>query len=123
MGILSSLLVGIIANIASVYIVVNYVDGVSYTGGVMFFVIAGIVVWILNTFIKPLIKILSLPFVFFSAGLFLIVINGFLLWFLSYFLDILAFRDVALSFSNLGSYVIGAVVFGIVNWAISLITK
>ena len=57
------------------------------------------------------------------SGLFLIVINGFLLWLFAYIVDVAAFQNVTLSFPNLGSYAIGGLVFGLINWAERLILK
>lgn len=111
----------LILNALCLYAVIHYVDGVTYTGGWWFFLIGGVSMGVINSIIKPIIKIISLPLIFLSGGLFLIVINGFLLWFLSYFLSVAAFKDVAITFPNLGAYVIGAVVFGLVNFITNLI--
>lgn len=78
---------------------------------------------VLNSFVRPILKLLSLPLVFLTGGLFLIVINGFILWFLSYFLRILNFYDAALVFSDFSSYVIGAIVFGVINFVLNLFFK
>lgn len=115
--------IGIGLNALSLYLLMRILPEITYSGGAWFFVIAGAVLGLLNFFVKPLLKIVSLPLVALSGGLFLIVINGLLLWFTSYFLDILIFKDVALHFPNLGSYAIGAVVFGVINWAAHLIVK
>lgn len=116
-------LLGVVLNAGALYAVIRFVDGVTYTGGIMFFVLGGIFVGLVNLFAKPVLKAIALPFIFITGGLFLIVINGAVLWFLSYFLDVIQFRDVALTFPNLGSYAIGALVFGIVNWFENLILK
>lgn len=99
------------------------VTDIQYTGGLHFFVLGGVVLGLVNFFMKPLIKVLSLPFVILSGGLFLIVINMFVLWFLSYFIGIIEFRDVTFVFPNWATYVIGAIVFGITNWLLNLIIK
>lgn len=111
----------LILNVLCLYAVIHYVDGVTYTGGLWFFLVGGITMGVINSVVKPLIKLISLPLIFLSGGIFLIVINGFLLWFLSYFLSVAAFRDTAITFPNLGAYVIGALVFGLVNFITNLI--
>ena len=110
------IIIGILVNAGALYAVTEFVDGVTYTGGITFFIIGGILVGLINAIAKPVIKVLSLPFIFITGGLFLIVINAGVLWFLSYFLGVIEFRDVSLLFPNLGSYAIGAVVFGLVNF-------
>ena len=76
---------------------------------------------LINLFIKPLIKILSLPFVILTGGIFLVIINIGVLWLLKYFLEIIQFQNITIGFQSFTTYVIGALVFGIVNWAIHLI--
>jgi len=123
MGFIIKIIFGVALNGGALYAMIRLVDGVTYTGGITFFILGGIVIGFLNALIKPILRVLTLPFIFITGGLFLIVINGGLLWFLSYFLDVIQFRDVTLVFSNLGSYAIGALVFGIINWFENLILK
>lgn len=123
MGFLLTPLINIAINGVSLYLLTYIVDGVSYTGGIKFFVIGGLVLGLLNWIVKPILTILSLPFTFLTGGLFLIVINIVILWFLSYFLAVADFREVALSFSGWTDYAIGAIVLGVINWTSSLITK
>lgn len=113
----------ILLNALALFLLFKIVPEITYTGGAWFFIIAGLVLGILNSFVRPFLKILSLPLVFLTGGLFLIVINGFILWFLSYFLGVLNFYDVALVFPNFFSYVIGAAVFGVINFVINLFFK
>jgi len=120
-GFLIKLSLDLILNGVCLYAVIHFVDGVAYTGGLWFFLIGGITMGVLNSIVKPIIKIISLPLIFLSGGIFLIVINGVLLWFLSYFLSVAAFRDVSITFPNLGAYAIGALVFGLTNYITNLI--
>jgi putative membrane protein len=119
--IFKKVVVGLLLNALCLYILIRLVPEITYTGGVWFFVLGGIVIGILNGVFKPLLKLVTLPIIFLSGGLFLIIINGFLLWFFSYFLQIANFRDIGISFPNFGSYVIGAIVFGLINFVESLI--
>jgi putative membrane protein len=123
MGFVLSPLMGIALNGVVLYLLTLTVEGISYTGGFKFFVIGGIVLGLINSLVKPFAKAISLPFIFITGGLFLIVVNIGILWFLSYLIDVIEFRDVTLSFQNAGTYVIGAIVFGIINWTFSFIIK
>lgn len=113
----------ILLNAAALFLLLKVVPEITYSGGLWFFAIAGLVLGVLNSFVRPILKLLSLPLVFLTGGLFLIVINGFILWFLSYFLGILNFYDVALVFPDFSSYVIGAIVFGLINFVLNLFFK
>jgi putative membrane protein len=115
--------IAIVLNGIALYALLMFMPEIGYRGGWTFFVVGGILMAILNGIIKPLIKIFALPVIVLTGGLFLIVINAGLLWFLSYFFEIAQFRDLALIFPNLGSYAIGALVFGVINWIEHLIIK
>ncbi len=124
MNLLKSIGIGVILNGLALYGLIYFLPNeVVYTGGFTFFILAGFVLGILNVFLKPIIKFISLPFVFLSGGLFLIVINAFILWVLQYILKVVQFRDVTLDFPNIGSYVISALVLGLLNWGLHLIIK
>jgi len=111
----------VMGNALALYVLVNYIDGVSYTGGVKFFVFSGIVLGFLNFFVKPFLKLLAFPLMAFSGGLFLIIINVGILWFLGYFLDVAQFQGLSIEFSNLSVYLFAAIVLGLINWALNLI--
>ena len=123
MNIIKKAIIGVVLNGAALYGLTQAMEEVTYTGGVTFFIVGGVLMGFLNWAVKPIMKAISLPFIFITGGLFLILINGGLLWFLSYFLDIVQFREVSLTFPNLGSYAIGAVVFGVINWVEHMIIK
>ena len=123
MGLIKKVILGIVLNGAALYFLTIALEEIQYTGGIKFFVIGGIVVGLLNLIVKPIFKIVTFPLIFLTGGVFLIVINAILLWFLSYFLNVIQFRDVALTFPNMGSYLIGGLIFGLINWAEHLIIK
>ncbi|MFA5948139.1 MAG: phage holin family protein [Candidatus Gracilibacteria bacterium] len=123
MGFLKKIGIGIALNGLALYFLTLILEEITYTGGFKLFLISGIILGVLNSIVKPLIKLFSLPLIFLSGGLFLIVINAVILRLLVYFLVVIQFRDVTLSFPNLGSYVIGAIAFGAINWTEHLIIK
>jgi putative membrane protein len=123
MKILMKSLWGILFNGLVFWLLTLAVVDIQYTGGFKFFLVAGVVLGAFNFFIKPVLKLLALPIVVMTGGLFYIVINVFVLWFLSYFISIAEFRDITLVFPNFGTYVIGAIVFGLINWILNLIIK
>lgn len=123
MGLIFAPLIGIVVNGFILFMLTRLVDGINYTGGLKFFVIGGLIIGLINFFIRPVLKVVSLPLVLITGGMFLIVINVFILWFLAYFIDILEFQGVTLSFSGVDTYIIGAIVFGVINWITHLIVK
>lgn len=75
-----SILVGLLANIAALYLAHLWVADFAVIGGWKAYLIAGIVLGILNLIIKPILKIITYPLIVISLGLFLIVINALILW-------------------------------------------
>lgn len=114
---------GILANGIALYLVTYALNEVNYTGGWKFFVVAGIFIGVLNTIVKPILKLLSLPFVLLSAGLFLIVINAVILWLTKHLLEVAAIGDIRLVISGIGNYLIAAIVFGLANWITHIFIK
>lgn len=95
------LLLHLLANAGALYITFLLLNGdFLVTGGWKGYLIAAVLFGVLNGFIKPILKILSLPFVFMTAGLFTFVINMGIVWFAQYALDILKFEEVAIQING-----------------------
>ena len=122
MNLITKPLFGIALNAVVLYLLTMAVTEITYTGGYKFFIIGGLFLGSINLVLKPVIKLLSLPVVVITGGLFLIIINIGVLWLLKYSVSVIQFQDVTLSFPNWAAYVIGAVVFGIINWIAHLLT-
>jgi len=120
---LKKALIAVIVNSLALYVLIEFLDEVTGTGGIKLYIIGGLIIGLLNVFIKPVMKILSIPFVIITAGLFLIVINALILFFAEWIINTMAFRDVTLHFEGLGSYLISAIILGIINWVHNLLLK
>lgn len=59
--------------------------GITYNGASDLF-LAGFILVVVNTFVRPVLMVLSLPLIIFSLGFALLVINAFLLLFVSWLL-------------------------------------
>lgn len=71
---------------AVVYFGASYIQGVSvnnYTTAIIVAVVLGL----LNTFVKPILKILSFPITLLTLGLFLLVINVVIIYMADYFIS------------------------------------
>ncbi len=100
----------IAAGIATLKIAHLYISGISFTGGWETFVLAGFTLGFLNFFIKPILKIITLPLRILTLGFFSLIINIVIV----YFVD-LAFYE--LQFERLSFMV----VFIVLLWLINLI--
>lgn len=65
--------------------------GISLTADWHIFVILGVILGLLNYFVKPILKVLSLPLQIITLGLFSFVINGALIYLLDY-----VFRELSI---------------------------
>ncbi|MFH0820661.1 MAG: phage holin family protein [Candidatus Peregrinibacteria bacterium] len=98
------LILHLLANTGALYATFILLQGdFLITGGWRGYAIGAMIFAILNGFVKPVIKILSLPFVLISAGLFTLVINMGIVWFAKYALDVLKFEGVTIQIA--GSWV------------------
>jgi len=79
--------------------------------------VVALVLGLINVFIKPIVKILSLPINILSLGLFSLVINGAMILLCSHFVD--AFNIQGSNMSALGTAIAFGVVLSIINWILN----
>lgn len=79
-------IVRILANSLAIYLAAFLLAGVNATGDWKFFLIAGIVLSLINALLKPIVKFISLPLIILTLGLFSIVINIVVVWLLTRFI-------------------------------------
>lgn len=64
----------------AVYLTVNLVPGISITGGWTTLLLVSLVWSVINTVVRPVLTILSLPITIITLGLFHFVLNALLFW-------------------------------------------
>ncbi|MCA1855955.1 phage holin family protein [Massilia oculi] len=74
--------------------------------------IAALVLGLVNTLIRPVLVILTLPVTVLSLGLFILVINAFLFWMVSRWVD-------GFNVGGFGSAFVAAILYSIISWALS----
>ena len=74
--------------------------------------IAALVLGLVNTVIRPILVLLTLPATLLTLGLFIFVINGLLFWFVGSFIS-------GFVVSGFWWGVIGAIAYSIVSWTLS----
>lgn len=118
---INRIITGVVLNGLTLYLIVKFLPDISYTGGILFFILGGIVIGSLNIFVKPLMKILTFPLMFLTSGLFSLVINGIIFWLTMTFVNVINVFDISVSISSIWTYVLGTILFGIVNWILHFI--
>ena len=88
------------------------------------FVVVGVAIGIVNTFVRPILKLLSLPFVMLTMGLFLIVINAIVVWIVEWvFRELLTTSIQLIITGGFASYVLVGFTLGIINTVLHWILK
>jgi len=77
-------LVQILVNTLALFLADYLVPNFSFQGDILMFLVAGLIMGLINFFIRPILRFISAPLIVLSLGLFLIVINIVLLWLLEY---------------------------------------
>ncbi|MDD4151290.1 MAG: phage holin family protein [Candidatus Gracilibacteria bacterium] len=99
--------------------------GIIVEGGWKTYLIGGIILGILNFTIKPILKIISLPFYLLTFGLFGLIINGVILKSLDYIINNILKMDQVhyIIAGNWINFVIAVAIFTFLNMFYSLIFK
>lgn len=74
------LILQIIVGILGIFLSQKYVPGVSFTGSVQILVLTGVILGLINFFIKPILKIITFPLRILTFGLFGLIINMLIIW-------------------------------------------
>ncbi|HKD18610.1 MAG TPA: phage holin family protein [Thermoanaerobaculia bacterium] len=74
-------LLRLLINAAALWVAVQLVHGITYSSNdwLPFFAVA-LIFGIVNAFIRPVVKLLSLPVIILTLGLFALVVNGLMLY-------------------------------------------
>lgn len=91
-------------------------SSITYGNQVRVIILAGLVLAIVNIFIKPILVIFSLPAILFSLGLFMIIINGFTVFIASKLYE-------PLQITNFWAAVFAGMVIGLVNYLVTAILE
>ena len=74
--------------------------------------IAALVLGLINTLIRPILVLLTLPATILTLGLFIFVINGLLFWFVGSFIE-------GFVVGGFWAGVFGAIIYSLISWALS----
>ena len=109
-------LIRILGNSVAIYAAYFWVPGFVIVGGIKEYLLAGVLLGLLNKIVKPPIKLLAMPLIILTLGLFLVVINALMLWLVDY-----AFNFVIIE--NVTALVWATVVVAITNAIIAAFSK
>ena len=109
-------LLRLVINAAALWVAVKIVPGITYSGEWLPFFGVALVFGLVNAFIRPLVKLFTLPILFLTLGLFALVLNGMMLMLTSWLSN-----KLAMNFQVTGCWtaILGALVISIVSALLS----
>jgi len=70
----------IIINAVAIWLTTLLVSGLNFSGDIVSLLVVAIIFGLVNAFIRPIVKLFSLPITVVTLGLFTLVINALMLW-------------------------------------------
>lgn len=98
-------------NAAALFAVPYLIHSVSVdSAGVA--LVAALLLALVNTLIRPLLVLLTLPVTVVTLGLFIFILNGFMFWLVAQLVD-------GFHVASFGAAVLGALLYSVISWALS----
>ncbi|MBI5353309.1 MAG: phage holin family protein [Chloroflexi bacterium] len=107
-------------NAIALYVAVTFVPGIHQQGPWTSLLWLALILGLLNALVRPVVKLLALPFLILTLGLFTIIINTFMLMLTSWVGQ--AF-NLGLTVDGFWSALLGSIVISIVSVVLSLILR
>lgn len=111
----------LITNAVALAVAAWFIDGIRFTGStetsekIVPLLVVALILGVITSFVKPVLQILSIPFIIVTLGLFLLVINAVVLMLTGWLAGQL---DVDFEVTGFWPAVGGAVVITIVTWIV-----
>jgi putative membrane protein len=111
---MQKLLVRWVGNVVALFIAAWILSGISYGDQWWTLFIAAAVFTLVNAWVKPILTVLSIPFIVVTLGLFYFLINVFMLYLTDWIVPDFEIRTFWWG-------VLGAIIVSIVNWLMSMV--
>ena len=108
----------ILVNAGALYAAVYVIDGIDFVGEWWKLLLVALAFSLLNTYVRPILRILTLPISVITLGIFLLVINAAMLLLTSAISDQLR---LGFHVADFGAAFLGAIVVAIVGWILSIV--
>src|SRR6186713_1365992 len=112
----------LLINAAALYVAQLLVDGLDFdfseAGAWWEFLLVALIFGLVNTFLKPVLRLLTLPITMVTLGLFLLVLNALLLLLVGWISSQLS---LGLEVDGFVPALLGSIVISIVGWLLSMV--
>jgi putative membrane protein len=99
------------ANAVAIYVAAWLLTGITYGDSGWTIIVAAAVFTLVNMWLRPVVRLLSLPFIILTLGLFLFVVNVLMLYVTDWLVP-------DFEIHSLGAGILGSIVVSLVNWAL-----
>ncbi len=113
-------LIRLVVNAVAIWAAVQLVPGLNYVGSPTSLLIVALVFGVVNALVRPLLLLLTCPFIILTLGLFVLVVNTILL---SLTVWLSGIWDLGLTSTGFWATFLGALVISIVSSVINLLIK
>jgi putative membrane protein len=110
-------IIQILINAAALWVAVQLVDGLEFNGEWWKLLLVALAFSLLNTYLRPILRILSIPLTVITFGLFLLVINALMLLLTS---AIAGALNLEFHVNGFGAAFLGAIVVAIIGFLLSI---
>jgi putative membrane protein len=111
------LILRLLVNAAALWAATRFVPGISFDGEWQYLFLVALVFGVLNVSVRPILKVLTLPFLILTLGLFIFVLNAFMLWLTGVVSDA---AGLGFHVSGFRAAFLGALVVTVVSFVLSL---
>ena len=108
----------ILINAGALYVADFLISGIRFSGEWWKFLLVALAFSLLNTYVRPILRILTLPISVITLGIFLLVINAAMLLLTSAISDQLT---LGFHVADFGAAFLGAIVVAVVGWILSIV--
>jgi putative membrane protein len=108
----------ILVNAAALWVAVWIVGGLTFVGEWWQFLLVAVAFSLVNSYLRPILRILTFPISIVTLGLFLLVINALLLMLVGVISEQL---DLGFSVADFWAALFGSIIISIVGWILSMV--
>ncbi len=107
-------------NAAAIFLAVRFVPGITLGGSLTGVIWLALILGLINAFVRPLLKLLTCPFIILTLGLFTLLINTFVFWLMGQIGNMVG---IPITIAGFVPAFLGGLVVTVVSIVLSLILK
>jgi putative membrane protein len=111
-------IIQILVNAAALWVAEKLIAGITFSGEFWKFLLVALGFSLVNSYVRPILRIITFPITILTLGLFLLVINALMLLLTSAISDQL---KLGFHVGNFGDALLGSIVISLVGWVLSMV--